>query len=68
LWHDRLVGTAAPILLECAQPLLLAFPCFRGGRLSRWCIELLGVLQGIPRELVRLLAEFVRGSMICLAV
>jgi hypothetical protein len=46
----------------------LAFPCFRFGRFSRCCIELLGVLQGIPRELVSLLAEFVRGSMICFAV
>jgi len=46
----------------------LAFPCFRVGRLSRCCIELLGVLQGIPRELVSLLAEFVCGSMICFAV
>jgi hypothetical protein len=46
----------------------LAFPCFRFGRLSRCCIELLGVLQGILRELVSLLAEFVRGSMICFAV
>jgi hypothetical protein len=26
------------------------------------------VLQGIPRELVSLLAEFVSGSMICFAV
>jgi hypothetical protein len=46
----------------------LAFLCFRVGRLSRCCIELLGVLQGIPRELVSLLAEFVSGSMICFAV
>ena len=45
-----------------------AFPCFRFGRLSRCRIELLGVLQGIPRELVSLLAEFVSGSMICFAV
>jgi hypothetical protein len=43
------------------QLLLLAFPCFRCARLSRWCIKLLGVLQGIPRELVSLLAEFVIG-------
>ena len=46
----------------------LAFPCFRYGRLSRRHIELLGVLQCIPRELVSLLAEFVSGSMICFAV
>ena len=39
----------------------LAFPCFRCARLSRWCIKLLGVLQGIPRELVSLLAEFMIG-------
>ena len=45
-----------------------AFPCFRFGRLSRCRIELLGVLQGFPRELVSLLAEFVSGSMICFAV
>jgi hypothetical protein len=38
-----------------------AFPCFRFGRLSRCRIELLGVLQGFPRELVSLLAEFVSG-------
>jgi hypothetical protein len=47
---------------------VLAFPCFRCGRLSRWCIELFGVLQGFPRELNSLLAEFMSGSMICLAV
>ena len=67
-WHDRLVGTTPSILLQYAQPLLLAFPCFRCARHSRWCIELLGVFQGIPRELVSLLAEFVSGSMICLAL
>jgi len=68
LWRDRLAGRAAPILLECAQPLLLGFSSFRCGGLGRWCIELLGVLQGISRELVSLLAEFVGCSMICLAV
>jgi hypothetical protein len=68
LQRDRLAGTAAPILLESAQPLLLALACFCWGRLGRLCIELLGVLQGISRELVSLLAEFVSGSMICLAV
>jgi hypothetical protein len=46
----------------------LVIPCFRFGRLSRRCIELLGVLQGIPRELVSLLAEFVSGLMIFFAV
>ena len=46
----------------------LAFPCFRFGRLSRCCLQLLGVLQGIPRVLVSLLAEFVGGLMICFAV
>jgi hypothetical protein len=46
----------------------LAFPGFRLGRLSRRRIELLGVLQGIPREFVSLLAEFVSGSVICFAV
>jgi hypothetical protein len=41
--------------------LILAFPCFRCARLSGWCIELLGVLHGIPREFVGLLVEFVIG-------
>jgi hypothetical protein len=41
--------------------LILAFPCFRCARLSGWCIELLGVLHSIPRELVSLLVEFVIG-------
>jgi hypothetical protein len=47
---------------------VLAGRCFRFGRLSRFRIELLGVLEGIPRVLVSLLAEFVSGSMICFAV
>jgi hypothetical protein len=46
----------------------LAFPCLRFGRLSRCRIQLLGVLQGFPRVLVSLLAELVRGLMICFAV
>ena len=46
----------------------LAFLRFRFGRLNRCRIELLGVLQGVPRELVSLLAEFVSGSMFCFAV
>jgi hypothetical protein len=46
----------------------LALPCFRLGRLSRCGIQLLGVLQGIPRMLVSLLAEFVGGLMISFAV
>ena len=46
---------------QYAQFLLLAFLCFHCGRLSRWCIKLPGVLQGIPRELVSPLAEFVIG-------
>jgi hypothetical protein len=39
----------------------LACPCFRFGGVSRCHIELLGVLQGFPRE-------FVSGSMICFAM
>jgi len=50
------------------QLLLLALPCFRRGRLSRCRIQLFGVLQGFPRELESLLAEFMSGSMIRLAV
>jgi hypothetical protein len=46
----------------------LAFPCFGCGRLSRRRIELFGVLQGLARELESLLAEFMSGSMVCLAV
>jgi hypothetical protein len=46
----------------------LACPCFRFGRLGRLRIELRGVLQGFPREFVSLIAEFVSGSMICLAM
>jgi hypothetical protein len=46
----------------------LASPSFGIGRLSRCRIKLLGVLQGVPRELVSLLAEFVSCSMICFAM
>jgi hypothetical protein len=46
----------------------LAFPCFSFGRLSGCCLQLLGVLHGIPRVLVSLLAEFVSSLMICFAV
>ena len=46
---------------QYAQLLLLAFLCFHCGRLNCWCIKLLDVLQGIPRELVSLLAAFVTG-------
>jgi hypothetical protein len=42
--------------------------CFRCGRRSLWCIELLGVPQGIPGKLGSLFAEFVSALMICLAV
>jgi hypothetical protein len=47
---------------------LLVFPCFRRVRHSRWRIQLRGVLQRIPRELVSPLALFVSASVICLAV
>ena len=46
----------------------LALTCFGFGRLSCCCIELLGVLQCIPRVIVSLPAEFVSGKMICFAV
>jgi hypothetical protein len=46
----------------------LACPCFRFGGVSRCRIELLGVLQGIPRKFVSLIAQLVIGSMICFAM
>jgi hypothetical protein len=46
----------------------LAFPCSRQDSHSRRRIQLLGVLQGIPGQLLSMPAEFVSASMICLAV
>ena len=51
------------------RPYLVSRFCsLRGFRLGRRCINLLRVLQRTPGEFVSLLAEFVCGKMIPLAV